>query len=205
MLHEIKSLSPVLHFPALSEAYFDDCVFLAFSDASQGKTSYGQTGYIGGIYVQAPQASHFYAIDWQSSKQARVSFSSVGAEILAAAESADRASLIAHCIQDIFRSSTSLPLLLTVDSHGLYSTITTLHEGRDYRLRPTVSRLRDSFETGEIKVMQWIPGSQNLADALTKRNVVMYRRLNVACSTGQLDREILSKARRVSGEERHGV
>ncbi len=50
------------------------------------------------------------------------------------------------------------PLVLTVDSLGLHATITTVNEGKDYRLRPKVARLRDSFETGEISVLQWISG-----------------------------------------------
>ena len=71
-----------------------------------------------------------------------------------------------------------LPFVLTLDSRGLYSTSTTLHEGGAYRLPPTVSRLWDSFENEEIAVMQWIGGKQNPTDALTKHNVVMFRLLN---------------------------
>lgn len=114
-------------------------------------------------------------LDWLSCKQQRVSFSSIGAEILAAASSADRGALISECLQVLNGASLPLPLVLTIDSHGLYSTVTTLHEGADYRLRPFVSRMRDSFESGEIAVMQWIPGKLNLADALTKRNIHMHQ------------------------------
>ncbi len=79
-----------------------------------------------------------------------------------------------HAIQLLY-DSPPLPLVLTADSLGLYSTITTLHEGKDYRLRPTVARLRDSFEAGEIQTIQWLAGDSNIADALTKRNTAMYR------------------------------
>ena len=66
--------------------------------------------------------------------------------------------MMAETIQDLLQFDDGLPFALTVDSNGLYSTITTLHEGSDYRLRPTVSRIRDSFENREINVIQWIPG-----------------------------------------------
>lgn len=82
-----------------------------------------------------------------------------------------------------------LPLVLTVDSRVPYSTIPTLQEGTDYRLRPTVARLRDSFENEEIAVMQWIGGQQNPADALTKRNVVMFRLLNNLMKGGIVQKE----------------
>ena len=78
----------------------------------------------------------------------------MGAEILAAATSADRGSMISERLQMVFASKEPLPFVLSVDSHGPFSTLTTLHEGSDYRFRPTVARMRDSFEIGEISVMQ---------------------------------------------------
>jgi len=84
---------------------------------------------------------------------------------------------MAEQLQAIHQSETTLPFILTVDSNGLYSTVTTLHQGLDYRLRPTVFRMRDSYKTGEISVMQWIAGKQNLSDSLTKHNVVVYKKL----------------------------
>jgi len=91
------------------------------------------------------------------------------------------------------------PLVLTVDSFGLYSTISTLHEGRDYRLRPTVARLRDSFESRDISILQWIPGAVNIADALTKVNPAMFLKLNKIMVSGYLADEILSKSKRSLG------
>lgn len=91
---------------------------------------------------------------------------------------------------------TRIPLVLTVESLGLHSTITSLHEGHDYRLRPTVSRLRDSFECGDISVMQWIPGSQNLEDALTKFNPAAFKTFNNAMVSRILPHVTLSKAHR---------
>jgi len=114
-----------------------------------------------------------------------VTYSSFGSEILACADADDRT----------FNLRTSLRLLLhlpklsshiNVDSRGLFDTLTTLHKGRDYRLRQTVQRIRDSFEGNDFDVLRWIKGSTNVADALTKRNIVLYRLLNDMCKDGQL-------------------
>ena len=195
-LEEIKSLHPEILYATPEQ--FDNPSYLAFSDASQGKTSYGQTGYVSGIYIPSkhkPQ-SIFHMIDWLSQKQSRVSFSAIGAEILAAATSADRGSMMAERITLAMSRKTPLPFILTVDSHGLYSTITTLHDGQDYRLRPTVSRMRDSFENEEITVIQWIPGVLNFADALTKRNLQMFRDLIKVARDGTIDCGIFKSAKR---------
>ena len=100
-------------------------------------------------------------------------------------------------IKEIRSTDIGLPLVLTVDSHGLYSTITTLPEENYYRLRQTVSRLRDSFERKEIYVMQWVAGKQNNADALTKQNPVMFRTLKNVCANRIQPPEILARSERV--------
>lgn len=154
VLREVRSLTTVIHYARLPSLYLLPR-YLAFSDASQGKTSYGQTGYVSGLLVPSGGGrSIYHVLDWTSAKQARVSLSSIGAEILAAALSADRGYLMASCIVEAYGSNVKLPFVLTMDSDGLHSTITTLHEGRDYRLRASVARLHDLFETSEISVLQ---------------------------------------------------
>ncbi len=74
-----------------------------------------------------------------------MSFLSIGSEILATATSADRSGLIVAGLQALHGAESPLPLVLTVDSLCLHATITTIHEGRDNLLRPTVGQPRESF------------------------------------------------------------
>ncbi len=129
-------------------------------------------------FFQGKQILIYHVIDCHSSKQSRTSFSSIGPEILDAATSSDRFGLMVQGLQAVTNSPTPLPLIFTVDSLGCHATISTVHDGNDYRLRPTVTRLRDSFEAGEISVLQWVPGKHNIADELRKKNAMMYRTLN---------------------------
>jgi len=96
------------------------------------------------------------------------------------------------CLTTILHNYNAFPVNLITDSYGLYSTITTLHEGRDYRLRPTVARIRDSFESHELTSIRWIPGKLNISDALTKLNYHMIRTLNNIMIDGELPKDILS-------------
>lgn len=190
MLFALKKLNPTITYkaPGNTEEIIGNTTILTFSDASQGTTTYGQTGYVSGILFPN---NIYHVIDWHSSKQNRVSFSSMGAEIIAAADSADRSILLSYALRRILNLDSPLPLILTIDSHGLYSTITTLHEGKDYRLRPTVCRLRDSFESGELSVVQWVAGTNNIADALTKCNPVLFQKLASVVNSGVLTESIL--------------
>ena len=191
-LEELRHLEPDPLYPVVRDISCN-ASYLAFSDAIQGKYSYGQTGYLSGITFH-DDCNTCHLLDWHSSKQSRISFSSAGAEILAAATSAERSIMMSMAVGFLFGGK-HFPLTLTVDSHGLYSTMTTLHKGKDYRLQPTVSLLRDSFESNEITTVQWIPGGKNLADALAKRNFQLFRLLNSVCVAGMLPDHLLSHAR----------
>lgn len=195
MLAELKQLRA--ESLLLAPDTLEDPSYLAYSDASQGSSSYGQTGYISGLYLSGGR-NIFHVLDWHSSKQSRVVFSSIGAEILAAATSTDRGSLMAERHKVLYGSPKTLPFVLTVDYNGLYCTIKTLHEGNDYRLRPTVSRICDSFENGEIETMQWISGKLNIADALTKHNLATYKKLNEVMTNGFLSEEMMSSTKHIS-------
>lgn len=49
-----------------------------------------------------------------------------------------------------------------------------------------MQRIRNRFEARELNVLRWIPGTENVADALTKRNLKLYRKLNEMCVSGRL-------------------
>jgi hypothetical protein len=92
---------------------------------------------------------------------------------------ADPGFALTASIRSLFQhASTPVYFELRVDANGLYDTITTLHESKDNRLRPTDARLCDSFGTKEIRVLRWIPGPGNLTDGLIKGNFVVFRMLN---------------------------
>ena len=192
MVSELTKLTPVVFFPRLQSEVSKACVY-TFSDASfniGASQSYGQSGLVTGISAQSANGDNVYhIIDWSSHKQRRVSHSSYGAEILACADADDRGFHLRDSILSLFPASNARHVL-HVDSRGLYETITTLHDGKEYRLRQTVERIRNSFDSGELDVLRWIPGKINIADALTKRNIVLYRMLNKIATTGKLSIDV---------------
>lgn len=118
----------------------------------------GQTGLITGLRIKRKHGIDlFHALDWSSSKQKRVSYSPYGAEALACAEADDRGYYLKTDLAFMF-SQTKFWSELCTDCRCLYDTVTTLHEARDNRLRPTVQRIRNSFDSHELNHMRWIAG-----------------------------------------------
>ena len=188
MQKEISKLSPVISFVAPASNDKVHPFLCSFSDASfniSSKQSYGQTGIFCGLAIPQRNSVLLHPIEWSSSKQHRVTYSSFGAEIIACAAADDRAYYLRQGVRALLDDS-SIKSHINIDSRGLFDTLTTLHDGRDYRLRQTVQRIRDSFDGNDIDVLRWIRGSDNVADALTKRNIVLYRLLNDICVDGTL-------------------
>ena len=189
MVKELMKLNPTILYAKPTEK-FKQAQVLTFSDAAFNVTksnAYGQTGIINGMLFEYENGSHiFHILDWTSSKQRRVSHSSYGAEILACAEADDGGYYIKKAMNKMYDTNL-IKHQLQVDSRGLYDTITTLHEGKEYRLRQTVQGIRDSFESEDLNIIRWIPGTLNVADALTKRNIKLYTTLNAICIQSSLN------------------
>lgn len=109
-----------------------------YSDASYNIVSgriYGQTGIITGLMLTNDEGdTTFHTVDWGSSKQKRVSHSSYGAEILPCSEADDRGFYLNQAGVSIAWNRI-IEHVLHVDSCARFDTISTLHDGKEYRLR----------------------------------------------------------------------
>lgn len=149
------------------------------SDASLiilASQSYGKKGILTGLSFggNSGRDSIFHPVDWTSSKQRRVSHSSYGAEILAWSDADDGGYYMKQAVRNILRDA-SPNHEVNNHSKGLYDTITTLHEGRKYRIRQTVKLIRDSIESEELDVLRWVQGYANIAEALIKYNPTSFK------------------------------
>lgn len=185
MLKELLGLDIRLTYRPMRTVTFARIV--CFSDASHGgsDSAFGQSGGVCGIVVQGSneKGCYYYPLGWISQKQRRISHSAFGAEIIACADVDDRGYDLKETFRSVFPHC-RIRHELFVDSRALFDTITTLHEGREYRLRKTVTRLRLSFEAQELDRIHWIPGKVNVADALTKRTLPLSRLLNRLLAQG---------------------
>jgi hypothetical protein len=164
MIKRLLSLDPIVRFPAVEEEILSTRL-LAFSDASfstMGGELFGQGGYISGLLVRTHYRDAFYFLDQYSSRLKRVAYSSFGAKILACAVADDRLFALRSSFQELLSRTFESELL--VDSKGLYSYISTLSNNKEYLLRRTVARIRESFDSGDLDTLRWIRGGLNLAD-----------------------------------------
>lgn len=188
MTNEILRLTPTIRYAKPNSVC--EVKLISLSDASHGANHeiYGQTGFLCGMMAEdfGNNEHVFHPLIWGSHKQRRVSYSSFGSEIIAAADADDHGYDLKLSYDSIFSRSKMRHEIL-VDSRGLFDTITTVHEPREYRLKKTVAKMRDAFEAGELDGVSWIDGKNNLADCLTKWNIELSRRMNKMLTSGIWD------------------
>lgn len=103
-------------------------------------------------------------IDWTIQKQGSIYNSLDGAEILAFADGDERKLHVKNCVIKQY-TGRHVEHTLHVDSRGLFDTILLRPiKGREYSLRQTVLRIRDSFEAGEANIILWVQKKANIAD-----------------------------------------
>lgn len=196
VLKELKRLRAVLKYRLPPSAIFP--LVITFSSAAFNfyrSHKCGQTGIVTGLnfYSDNTQDDIFHVVNWYSGKEHSVCRSSYGAEILAYTDTDDRGIYIKTSLDHLFRSK-DVQHEINVDSKGLYDTITTLHEGRDYRLHQTVQQIWDSFEEEELNLLWWVQGGANVADALTGRNFKWNDSSAVFVRNVYLDCHLLSRS-----------
>lgn len=172
MLHELHKLAPSINFSKPSEIH--SIIKVTFSDASHsgGDDAYGQSGIITGLKIDCRDMKLFFPIMGSSHKQRKISYSSISAEILAAADGDDQGYMLKQALSNLLPKCV-LKHEILVNTNLLFETITTFYTTGDYRLRHIVSRLRDTFESKKLNSVKWIPGKLNFADGLTKRYILL--------------------------------
>lgn len=140
MLKCILMIKPILNFPQI-EGDITSALLVSFSDTEHGGkySDYGKTGGVTGIHVvqSGKDEEKFYGVNWTSRKQRRISHSSFGTEIIAAADANERGFDLRQNIYEIFPQS-DIKHEMLADPRTMLDTIKTLHECREYRLRRTL-------------------------------------------------------------------
>lgn len=145
MVRELLRLKPAILFRKPTEIKVS--IIVTFSDASHSgvRQVYGQSCIVSGIMIDIPHRTIYHPVIRSTSKQKKISYSSYGAEILAAANADDRDYSLKQALHALF-PETELKHELLVDSKSLLETITTLYQPGDSVLRKVVARMQDSFE-----------------------------------------------------------
>lgn len=110
----------------------------------------------------------FRTLSWIPHKSKRPVKSIGAAEILAASEGMDEGKVPSSDI--CIMLGIDIELSKAVDSKDLLTSLSTQCNSIDRSIRRDENSISYEFETHKVNQIYWIPGVQNLADILTKRD-----------------------------------
>jgi hypothetical protein len=180
---EVIRLDPVIAFRRASPAFVPTAFeVLTYSDASFTHTlsAHGQRASLTVLAVHGDDGtadSLYYALDWKSNNQSRITSSTLGAELLACAQTEFDNVAWTHAIRYTLGAPVANRVIL--DSRGLAEHLA--HPSinlPDVRLEAIAAGIRESLASTDLGLIQWVGSRHNLSDGLTKRNPTAWRYLH---------------------------
>ena len=150
-----------------------------YADASfanlQGHASQG-----GFIIFLSDHNQEMCPIFWQSRKVRRVVKSTLAMEALSLLDGAGTAVYLSRILMEI-SGCENIPVKCFVDNRSLVEALSSYKSVDDKRLRIDISVIKDMIQSGELKEVNWVGTSKQLADCLTKRGASFERLRQVVC------------------------
>ena len=170
-LGNLKQNKAEIRIPNLGNA--NHWEMLLYSDAALGNLNDGIDS-TGGHIILLTNANRkmCVAIDWQANKTRRVARSSLTAEALSLCDGLDNAIYLRDLIEEILNVSPhTIKIHARVDNQSTVDALNSTTAVHEKRLRREIGSMKQMCERGIVKSIDWVPGSEQLADVLTKRGV----------------------------------
>lgn len=157
---------------------------MVFSDAGR-IVDHGRLFCIADILLDDLTYGSTFQVLSSSSHKSKFPVHSTGAaQILAAGEAVDEGKVLRDGVQILM--DTTVALWISVDSKGLYTSLSTQRTSIDKSSCADLNIIRFDFETESISRMFWIPGRCNRSDPGTKQDSPLQDTLNLGLYTGRI-------------------
>lgn len=180
LIKDVKFTENHILFPNLGDPV--DWKIIVYTDASFANladgfsSTYGLIAFVCGNDNSAP-------LSWRSGKIKRVVRSTLGAEAMALQEGLEEAYFLQNVMRGLFPRA-KLPIFAVVDNKSVIEAVHSTSSVEDRRLRIDIACIKEALERGLVEKISWCPGSEQLANVLTKRG-----------ASGALLREVLQRGK----------
>ena len=151
-----------------------DPILHVFADAGFCNLPDGMSSTAGFVILLVGNNGHCI-LDWGSSKIKRKVSSTLEAEILALKESLDNAIYLGSLLTEFMFNDFTLnriPIIAFTDNKPAEQNIRSTKQVKEKRLRIDIGEIQRMITNGEVKDVQWVPTNDQIADGLTKRDVL---------------------------------
>ena len=119
-------------------------------------------------------------INWHSGKVKRVVRSTLAAETLSLVEGLEDAIFHRMIVSELSgKKSDRFDIKAVIDNRSCVEALNSTHQVEDKRLRIEIGEIKEMIFGGVVKDISWVPGSAQIADALTKAGASGLRILEI--------------------------
>ena len=140
---------------------------IIYSDAAHANLCDG-TSSMGAHLVLLVENDKCCPISWHAGKIKRVVRSTIAAETLSLLEAVENGMYIRDHLK-ILLGLPVIPIIAYVDNKSLVEAVHSTKLVEDKRLRIDIAALQEAMTRDEITAIRWIPGSEQLANCMTKK------------------------------------
>ena len=142
---------------------------ISYSDGSLRNLCNGVSSGSGWVIFLVDEFNHANVVSWHSNKLKKVVDSTLAAESLSLSEAIKEALYIQHILSELIGERASLPIYCIIDSRGTRDAVYSTKQVEDKMTRLFIAAVKQHLECGRIQKVIHVPGSEMLADSLTKR------------------------------------
>lgn len=164
VIRKLKSDKVVIYFPILSNQV--DMVLLVYSDAAFHNLS-DKVGSTMAYIILCRVGDNVSPLAWKTNKIKRIVTSSIGAETLSLSRALGDAIFYQHFFHEILKIKPKIHAF--VDNKGLAEAAHSSTQMEELRLNLDIAEIREVISSGQVESVTWVPGSEMLADCMTKQ------------------------------------
>ena len=177
VIQHLKESESKIFFPKLDISSLE---LLVYTDASFANVSNGLGSVGGQLIFLKDKFENLSLIEWQANKVRRIVRSTLAAEALSLVDGLEYAMYLRTVIAELTgKSVSSIKIKAITDNRSCVDAILSTSLIDDKRLRIEMGMLKTMLKNREIDQITWVQGSEQLADALTKRGASGYNLLHV--------------------------
>ena len=142
---------------------------ILFTDAAFANTK-GLGSQVGFVLVLADATGKCNILHYGSATCRRVTRSVMAAELLGLVYGYDNAFIVKHTLESCF--GTKIRMDAYVDSRTVFNTVAKGKGTLEKRLQIDAFAIREAHRKGDLTTLGWVPGKENPADGLTRKNIL---------------------------------
>ena len=174
VLRRIKENQLVIKFPNLGKV--EQLQLQCYSDASLANLASGNSAG-GHVIFLVGENNQVCPLSWKTKTLRRVVRSTLSAETSAMVDALDITYFLSNVLSEILfltnifhkKPSSQIPIIAFTDNESLYRTVHSTVMASEHRLRIDIAVIKQMLSENDLRSIKWIPGTNQLADCLTKQ------------------------------------